>query len=139
MSTDPIRTALERLIDAIKGIELEGVAEVDAAIAAARAALQERQTAPADEPAVPKGREPVTPPPELVTQWIAQVWHEGTPVQVAASDLHVATQAARWGADQELEACINEIARYPGFEHPELFIEVLREIRRPLPSGEGEE
>lgn len=48
---------------------------------------------------------PITPPPELVQQWMAEIWHEGTPVQVAASDLYIATQAARWGADQELEAC----------------------------------
>jgi len=48
---------------------------------------------------------PVTPPPELVEEWMAEIWHEGTPVRVAASDLHIATQAARWGADMELEAC----------------------------------
>ena len=48
---------------------------------------------------------PITPPPELVAQWVAQAWHEGTPVQVAASDLHITTQAAQWGADQELKEC----------------------------------
>ena len=48
---------------------------------------------------------PITPPPELVQQWIAEIWHEGTPVQVAHSDIHIATRAAQWGADQELEAC----------------------------------
>ena len=48
---------------------------------------------------------PITPPLELVQQWIAEIWHEGTPVQVAHSDLHIATRAAQWGADQELEAC----------------------------------
>jgi hypothetical protein len=47
---------------------------------------------------------PITPPAELVELWVTEVWHEGTPVRVAASDLHIATQAARWGADQELEA-----------------------------------
>jgi hypothetical protein len=41
------------------------------------------------------------PPPELVEQWIAEIWHAGTPVRVAASDLHIATQAAQWGADQK--------------------------------------
>ena len=45
----------------------------------------------------------ITPPPELVQQWVAETWHEGTPVRVAASDLHIATQAARWGADEQLE------------------------------------
>jgi len=42
----------------------------------------------------------ITPPPELVRQWIAEIWHEGTPVQVAQSDMHLATRAAQWGADQ---------------------------------------
>jgi hypothetical protein len=49
---------------------------------------------------------PTTPPPELVQQWVAEIWHEGTPVQVALSDEHIATRAAQWGADQELEACL---------------------------------
>lgn len=58
--------------------------------------------AEADEPAVPDGREPASvvrePSDELVAQWIAEVWHEGTPVRVAASDLHLASKAAEWGA-----------------------------------------
>ena len=74
---------------------------------------------------------PITPPPELVQQWVAEIWHEGTPVQVAASDLHIATQAARWGADQELEACItfvddNELC-------DQNFYNILRTVRRPKP------
>ena len=74
---------------------------------------------------------PITPPPELVQQWVAEIWHEGTPVQVAASDLHIATQAARWGADQELEACItfvddNELC-------DQNFYNILRTARRPKP------
>ena len=74
---------------------------------------------------------PITPPPELVQQWVAEIWHEGTPVQVAASDLHIATQAARWGADQELEACItfvddNELC-------DQNFYNILRAARRPKP------
>ena len=47
----------------------------------------------------------ITPPPELVHQWVAEIWHEGTPVRVSLSDEHIATRAAQWGADQELEAC----------------------------------
>ena len=44
----------------------------------------------------PSGAEhPITPPPELVQQWIRE--RDGLE--------HLATQAARWGADQELEAC----------------------------------
>ncbi len=40
---------------------------------------------------------PITPPPELVQQWINE--EQGVFAE------HIATQAARWGADQELEAC----------------------------------
>jgi hypothetical protein len=40
---------------------------------------------------------PITPPPELVKQWVDNLAPEGM--------LSFATQASRWGADQELEAC----------------------------------
>ena len=70
---------------------------------------------------------PITPPPELLRQWIAEIWHEGTPVQVAQSDLHIATRAAQWGADQELEACIDLVRRGPWCS------EKLRAARRPNP------
>lgn len=46
---------------------------------------------------------PITPPPELVKQWVAEIWHEGTAVRVALSDEHIATRAAQWGADRQLE------------------------------------
>ena len=47
---------------------------------------------------------PITPPPELVEQWTiaalgAKDWLGGYNLEL------IATQAARWGADQELEAC----------------------------------
>ena len=74
---------------------------------------------------------PITPPPELVEQWLTEIWHEGTPVRVAASDLHIATQAARWGADQELEACCEWVEdECPGYGAP---YEKLRAVRRPKP------
>jgi hypothetical protein len=45
---------------------------------------------------------PITPPCTLVRDWLNEfelgLWPGG-------ATLHVATQAARWGADQELEAC----------------------------------
>jgi hypothetical protein len=55
---------------------------------------------------------PITPPPELVQQWVAEIWHEGTPVRVSLSDEHIATRAAQWGADQELEACCEWLDDY---------------------------
>ena len=71
---------------------------------------------------------PITPPPELVQQWIPEIWHEGTPVQVAQSDLHVANRAAQWGADQELEACCKWLPKLPPWSG-----EDLRKHRRPKP------
>ena len=44
---------------------------------------------------------PITPPPELVSQWFLGA--KAMPVDQWVTD--VATQAAQWGADQELEAC----------------------------------
>jgi hypothetical protein len=46
---------------------------------------------------------PITPPPELVQQW----WEEADQYQDDPKTYfdHVATKAAQWGSDQELEAC----------------------------------
>jgi hypothetical protein len=71
---------------------------------------------------------PITPPPELVQQWVAEIWHEGTPVRVALSDEHIATRAAQWGADQELEACCGLLIQQ-GFD----VVDDLRAARRPKP------
>jgi hypothetical protein len=47
----------------------------------------------------------LTPPPELVQQWIGDYY--GCPVsgELAGVETAIATRAAQWGADQELEAC----------------------------------
>jgi len=71
---------------------------------------------------------PITPPPELVEEW----WGDkprGTSIA------RLATQAAQWGADQELEACINyfyEYDRQRWGENSKL-ITGLRAARRPEP------
>jgi len=46
---------------------------------------------------------PITPPPELVVEWADTIYQQTECDD--QRDLYVATQAARWGADQELEAC----------------------------------
>ena len=71
---------------------------------------------------------PITPPTKLIAQWIKAA---PGPFQ----EEYIAIQAARWGADQELEACINAILVHPGFENPELFVELLRTARRPKPKN----
>ena len=48
---------------------------------------------------------PITPPPELMQQWASEFY--GTTIAPGREASYVATQAARWGADQELEACCN--------------------------------
>ena len=75
---------------------------------------------------------PITPPPELVQQWLGE--HFGTTVTGEISDveLHLATQAARWGADQELEACCEWLEDHD-CEDPQEAAEHLRSARRPKP------
>jgi hypothetical protein len=53
-----------------------------------------------------KTEHPITPPRELVEQWHEQLRGDPCPVEYATAAISlIATQAARWGADQELEAC----------------------------------
>ena len=68
---------------------------------------------------------PITPPPELVEQWDGH----GKSRSDAAQTL--ATKAAQWGADQELEACCKWLVR----ERPDTgsMCSHLREGRRPKP------
>ena len=65
---------------------------------------------------------PITPPLELVHQWVDML--------ASRSDHAVFTMAAQWGADQELEACCEWLVRnynYPEAGNP------LRTARRPKP------
>ncbi len=70
---------------------------------------------------------PITPPPELVQQW----WEEADQYQDDPKTYfdYVATEAALWGADQELEACC-EWLKLEGHEHEH---EALLAARRPKP------
>jgi hypothetical protein len=61
----------------------------------------------------------LTPPPELVEQWM----------QVHSTKYDLARQAARWGADQELEACIGLLVQSEGNDAREF----LRAARRSKP------
>jgi len=64
---------------------------------------------------------PITPPPELVQQWADTLaW---------SKDQVVFTRAAQWGADQELEACIEEVQVIYG----EASSACIRDFRRPKP------
>ena len=67
---------------------------------------------------------PITPPPKLVAQWYlaakAMPVNQWEPV--------FAAQAARWGADQELEACCEWLPKYCPWDADQ-----LRDARRPKP------
>ena len=65
-------------------------------------------------------QQPITPPPEIVQEWIA----EAPPQDYDC----IAEQAAQWGADQELEACCEWLAiHFAGVE------KIFRAHRRPKP------
>jgi hypothetical protein len=64
----------------------------------------------------------ITPPPELVEQWIEQ-FKEDHPI-------YVAMQASQWGADQELDACCQWLHCHAVTEFAP---NDLRAARRPKP------
>ena len=68
---------------------------------------------------------PIIPPPELVLQWLEDAPEDG---ELGISK-HIATQAARWGADQELEACCEWTRDSDGHDAAL----ALRADRRPKP------
>jgi hypothetical protein len=71
---------------------------------------------------------PVTPPPELVQQWINEA-DGGHDPRWQDYEQDIATRAAQWGADQELEACCEWLHARIGGIYPS----DLRAARRPKP------
>jgi len=71
---------------------------------------------------------PITPPLKLVQQWIEKYGNSEDP-HWQTYECDIATQAARWGADQELEACCGFI----GCTHSVTWSSKLRAARRPKP------
>jgi len=71
---------------------------------------------------------PITPPPELVREW-AKINGEK---DLERFWFHLATQAARWGADMELEACVEWLKGSRGWV-TRTTIDNLRAARRPKP------
>ena len=71
---------------------------------------------------------PITPPPELVQQWIGDYYGCLVSGELSGVETAIAARAAQWGADQELEACcdwIHEQGYYPSVPQD------LRAARRP--------
>jgi hypothetical protein len=66
---------------------------------------------------------PITPPSELVQQWLAQ----RADYEKGFNELLI--EAAQWGADQELEACLGEVS----FLNGKALADRVRTARRPKP------
>jgi hypothetical protein len=75
----------------------------------------------------------ITPPPEMVQQWMQDCYKSATKPD-SYSD-YIATQAARWGADQELEACTEWVRerKFDGDGDVWSWATSLRAARRPKP------
>lgn len=71
---------------------------------------------------------PITPPPELIEDWI----EIAKPLSTRPPDPNVlATLAARWGADQELDACCEWASQFNYDDYR--YQDELRALRRPKP------
>ena len=77
---------------------------------------------------------PITPPPELLQQWMTEFY--GTPVVPGEACTDLATRAAQWGANQQL-AKDAEWLNHNALNQPHLRIapvgESLKEAMRPKP------
>ena len=72
---------------------------------------------------------PITPPPELVKQWLGTYFGATVTGEVSDVELALVNQAACWGADQELEACRLWVS-----ENCDIYSAVeLIQFRRPKP------
>ena len=74
----------------------------------------------------------LTPPPELVEQWIEETRsHDCIGAYPADLEQCVATRAAQWGADCELDACCAWLDKR--FQRDPFFSKALRAARRSKP------
>lgn len=71
---------------------------------------------------------PIAPPDELVRQWLGNFFGSTVTGELSGSERYLATQAARWGADMELEECCEELRGHGLFG---AHIDKLRATRRP--------
>jgi hypothetical protein len=73
---------------------------------------------------------PITPPPELVQEWTQPSGYKVLPGWLK----EILQKAAQWGADQELEACVEWLPSDLTIDG-----ESLRDVRRPKPPSLAEE
>ena len=82
---------------------------------------------------------PITPPPELVQQWLGTFFGCTVSGELSPSERFLASSAAQWGADMELEACLETIRANKWFANPDYRCADLRAARRPKPPSLAEE
>ena len=74
---------------------------------------------------------PITPPPDLLDMW------NTLPCHLSTKEIFV--MVARWGADQQLEACVKWVSEYcPYFGDYPLPEDKLRAAMRPKPPSDKE-
>jgi hypothetical protein len=71
----------------------------------------------------------ITPPPKLVQQWADEFYGGPGFSKISSDDLYLAARAAQWGADQELDACVELTRDNDGYDAAL----GLRATRRPKP------
>ena len=69
----------------------------------------------------------ITPSPALVSEWASEFY--GTTIAPGEAAIEIVIQAARWGADQELDAC----CKWLSSETSDSYLKALRAYRRPKP------
>ena len=79
--------------------------------------------------------DPLTPPPQLVQQWANACPYELDTAQWVYEQF-IAARAAQWGADQELEACVQWTIDTPAYQ---MTPGALRAARRSKPPSLKEE
>jgi hypothetical protein len=72
---------------------------------------------------------PITVPPELVKQWFGDYYDCPVSGEISGVEAAIATRAAAWGSDQELEACCKWLDER--FRRDPFFSKTLRAARRP--------
>ena len=79
---------------------------------------------------------PITPPPELLQQWLGAYFGTTVTGEVSEVELALATQAARWGADQQLDQDAKWLDTNALFSHNLTITPsggALRQVMRPKP------
>jgi hypothetical protein len=66
------------------------------------------------------------PSPELAAKWVHEIYGNTVVIPLQKPTLQVIEHAVRWGADQELEACLSEVS----FLNSQALADRVREKRR---------